>query len=492
LADGIITLGLNKVKKWFPSDDLSSGLQTHPRAWLFFAVLTVELIASIISGVGFTTDNPAFLLSGTIIWMGWFILLFLMVVPNIDNFWHRHLTWMKRGAIALFILLLITGIAEAAGTLSLNSLFTLGQDGGKFRRSVQALEQSFQYNDATTLTHQAAENFIQGKNPYAKSNIVTAILANHISYDRVTPLRVGKLAAEFPYPENSQLAAIWQEALQDPQNPPVELETKYNYPSGSFMIPSIFLLAGIKDMRIAYFILVLAGCMYAFWKLPKNNRFIFAGAAIVSLEIWNSIGGGETGALVFPFLLLAWMLTNRHPWQSAIFMGLAIATKQTAWFFLPFYFIYMLKIHGVKRLLPFAGVITGIFAAFNLPFIVSDPGLWLNSLTAPVMDNMFPEGGGIVTLVISGLLNIQSSWIFAVIEILVFLTGIAWYWRNGSHYPYAGPILAIIPLFFAWRSLWTYFYYADLMVLAMLLMNGKHSNYDRLGRKTTEGLQRAE
>jgi hypothetical protein len=46
-----------------------------------------------------------------------------------------------------------------------------------------------------------------------------------------------------------------------------------------------------------------------------------------------------------------------------------------------------------------------------------------------------------------------------------------WYFRYAGRYPQAGPILAIIPLFFAWRSLFSYFFYADIIALAYILVN---------------------
>ena len=33
--------------------------------------------------------------------------------------------------------------------------------------------------------------------------------------------------------------------------------------------------------------------------------------------------------------------------------------------------------------------------------------------------------------------------------------------------------MAVLPLFFAWRSLWTYFFYIGLIILASILINEK-------------------
>jgi hypothetical protein len=53
----------------------------------------------------------------------------------------------------------------------------------------------------------------------------------------------------------------------------------------------------------------------------------------------------------------------------------------------------------------------------------------------------------------------------------VFGTGLAWYFVNCRKYPHTGPILAFFPLFFAWRSLWSYFFYIDIIVLAAVMID---------------------
>jgi uncharacterized membrane protein len=152
-------------------------------------------------------------------------------------------------------------------------------------------------------------------------------------------------------------------------------------------------------------------------------------------------------------------------------MGIAVATKQVAWFFLPFYLILIFRSTGGKRMLSALAIVSGIFLAANAPFILSDPGLWVSSILSPVVDDMFPLGVGIVTLVTGGILEIQSPLMFSALELAVLALAVAWYFRNCSRYPHTGPVLAILPLLFAWRSLWPYFFYADIIMLAAILIN---------------------
>jgi uncharacterized membrane protein len=124
-------------------------------------------------------------------------------------------------------------------------------------------------------------------------------------------------------------------------------------------------------------------------------------------------------------------------------------------------------------------VIFLVFAATNAPFIINDPELWYTSVLAPIAKDMFPLGVGLVTPVISGLIDIWSSAVFSILECLVLLTGIIWYFKNCEKYPQTGPLLAVFPLFFAWRSLWPYFFYFDIIILASILIteySGKQNN----------------
>jgi hypothetical protein len=51
---------------------------------------------------------------------------------------------------------------------------------------------------------------------------------------------------------------------------------------------------------------------------------------------------------------------------------------------------------------------------------------------------------------------------YTSLEALAMLFCIAWYWRICKSRPEAALLLAVLPLFFAWRSLPSYFYCAAL------------------------------
>jgi uncharacterized membrane protein len=154
-------------------------------------------------------------------------------------------------------------------------------------------------------------------------------------------------------------------------------------------------------------------------------------------------------------------------------MGLAVATKQTAWFFVPFYIILLFRTQGIKKMLAAMSIITFIFIITNLPFIIAAPKLWIASILSPMADPMFPLGSGLISLVTSGILQIQSAFPFTILEGIAFVTAILWYWRYCRRYPQTGIVLAIIPLFFAWRSLFSYFFYVDIILLAYIMVHDR-------------------
>ena len=116
-----------------------------------------------------------------------------------------------------------------------------------------------------------------------------------------------------------------------------------------------------------------------------------------------------------------------------------------------------------------------MFIATNGYFIAKAPSLWLQSITSPMVEPMFPLGVGVISLVTSGYVNIQTSLPFTISEVIVLIGAVLWYLRYCKQYPDVGPILAILPLFFAWRSIWTYFYYIPIIVLARMLSRDENN-----------------
>ncbi len=460
---------MRKQLTFFPDD-------IKPRYLLFFLAVVVQLIASALSGIGYSINGSNYWLAGMAVWLVWFFLMFLIVRPQTDTLLQRYSGLLKRGAVTIFVCLLTLGIAEAVILGIFTPWFLKDGVDNEADKVVAQLYGGFRYNDGTALSQQAAENLLEGKEPYTNANIVTAFNKYNGAYDRVTPLQVGKFNEVFPYPTQEQIKEIWDSALQNPSQPPPEIESHVCYPAGSFLLVAPFIAAGIKDIRIIYVIFVIAAIIYAAWRIPGKRRLFFLGVVLISLELWNTLAIGETGIMIFPLLLVAWVTLGENNWLSAIFMGLAVATKQTAWFFFPFYLILLWRTSGWKTAAWWVGIIAAVFIATNGYFIYQSPSVWLRSIMSPMTEPMFPLGVGIVSLVTGGLVNIQTAFPFTIAEVVVFIGATLWYIRYCKRYPDAGPVLAILPLFFAWRSLWTYFFYVAIIVLARMLIRDKDNS----------------
>jgi hypothetical protein len=449
-----------------------SRSQSKPRIHLFFIAILLKIIASFLSGAGFVLNDGLFYVCATFVWIVFLAVIFAVASPPVDVFLRERLRWLKPVALFVAVFFSVVGLVVLAvsSTVGLESI-DADRPEGELSRLMTSLDNVYGYNDATSLSHQAADNLLDGKNPYAYSNVVSAMLEFNGMKDKLTPLRVGRFGSIFPYPSAAQIEQLWQEASLDPSHSPPELESKFNYPAGSFLLPAPFIWLGIGDIRFVFLILAVPALLYVIFKVPGKYRLFFIMALVASVELWNSLAGGETGFLYFPFLLLAWVLYRRNLWLSAVFMAVAISTKQITWFLLPFYLIVIFRTMGWRRLLGAAGIVVGIFTAANAWFFFADPGLWFSSIFAPVAGKMFPLGVGLITIVTSGMVTIESPLIFSIMEFGVFALALVWYWFNCRRYPDTALVLSVLPLFFSWRSLWGYFYYIDIIVLAAVLIN---------------------
>jgi uncharacterized membrane protein len=180
---------------------------------------------------------------------------------------------------------------------------------------------------------------------------------------------------------------------------------------------------------------------------------------VASVYMWTPTFGDTLDMLYTLFVVIAWLLRD-HRWRSSLFLGLAIASKQIAWLFVPFYFIMIWRHYGLKEALGRLAIAGSIGLAINLPFILWNPHAWLAGVLAPIMDPMFPLGIGIINLSINHLLPFFPTWVYTVLEVIALLASLAWYWRLSKEHPESAMLLAIVPFLFAWRSLPSYFYSA--------------------------------
>ncbi|HVB73818.1 MAG TPA: hypothetical protein VNE38_09705 [Ktedonobacteraceae bacterium] len=316
-------------------------------------------------------------------------------------------------------------------------------------------------NDGTSLDTNAAALLSQGLNPYVDSSILNVVRRFPIQPDWTTPLRQGQLANSITYPTVWELRSILDTDLKSGSAP--EFESKVSYPALSFLslLPFTWLN---NNNTLPFYLLCYLLIMFIGWKKvrPELRPWLLL-ASMADVSMWTAVIGGSLDLFYILLVLLSWLLLDSR-WWSAIFLGLAFATKQLAWFYVPFYAILVWRRYSLREAswrISAAGLIA---LAINLPFILWNPQAWLAGVLAPVADPMFAMGAGIVAL---SSIPIFPTFIYTTLEALAMLCCVAWFWRICKSRPEAAMILAVLPLFFAWRSLPSYFTCAALPIFIL-------------------------
>ncbi len=312
-------------------------------------------------------------------------------------------------------------------------------------------------NDGTLLDTNAAMLLVQGHNPYTDSNIVSIVRQFAIEPNWTTPLRVGQFANRLQYPSIFEFRSVLDTDLKAGYAP--EFESKVSYPALSFLTLVPFISLNIFNVLGLYLICYIVLVAIA-WKVarPELRPWVLL-LSLANVSMWTSVVGGNLDVLNILLIVLAWLLRERG-WWSALFLGLALASKQLSWFFVPFYAIMVWRQYNfmeAARRLTIAG---SVALAINIPFILWNPHAWIAGVMAPVSDPMFPMGVGIVSLSSTPLLPFFSPMVYDVLELGAMLIALAYFWRLCKERPEAAMLMAVIPLFFAWRSLSSYFYCA--------------------------------
>ena len=432
-----------------------------PRLLLIFFAIIIQIGGEVLSWYAKNTGSPIVISFAVVLWLFWFGLVFLIAKPSIDDTLRPYQKIFHGAAAVIVVVLLLMAIGEGIGVHLVNKGVV------KDNAMATTLTEGFSYNDATALNQQASQTLLKGENPYAKSNIIIAAEEFKVPTSYLTPLKQGAFAEVFPYPTEEQMNVVLSKAKTS-TGTPVEFESKVSYPAGSFLFQAPFVALGLKDTRWFYLLCAIVMVAVIFWKAPSKFRPLVIIAFLTNLAFWNLIGTGQTDTLYLLFILLGWIF-RKQLWLSALFMGLAATTKQIAWLFILFYLVLILREVGWKRTVQSLSVIALTFIVTNLPFIFSAPEAWMQGVLAPILDPMFPKGAGLVAFSIAGIMP-PNSLLFTIIEASVLILALVWYYFNCHKYPQAGLLLAVLPLFFAWRSFSAYFYFASLLVFGAAII----------------------
>lgn len=344
-------------------------------------------------------------------------------------------------------------------------------------------------SDDLYYNHYNAVLVLRDENPYTGLRLIDEVHYFHkLDY---TPLARGRFANPHHYPSRAEMDAIIQEYLAHPQTPPVEIDprTTHSYPSGAFLLalPTVWL--GIPSVAIAQIAAFLALVCLLIWATPPPWRPVAALLLLSAADGMRQVTGGDFEIWPLAFVAIAW-LTRANGWRSALLLGVACAIKQTAWLAALFYLIWVWRTYGRDEALRRSAVALGAFIVLNLPWIIASPRLWLDSQLLPVSLPLLPDGSGIIGLSLTGVLPLAPTWFYSALELAVLLAALAWYWRSASRAPFAGLMLPLMPLVFAWRSSERYFVLLPLLaVLAMILTLQQTQRLPRESRREWKGYQ---
>lgn len=280
--------------------------------------------------------------------------------------------------------------------------------------------------DAVAAPHHAAELLLSGAHPYVAFDMRDALARFGLGLDLATNLEDGSILLSL------------------------------NYPALSFLFATPFIALGLTDMRWVYLgeVLLLGLLVLRRARLPWPPL-----AAVLLVGNTNLMrqyvlaGVDPTWGLG---VAVAWLFHERR-WLSPVALGLAAASRQTAWFFVPFYLVHAWRAAGWAEAVRRGAVAALAFAVPNLPFAITAPGAYFEGMLAPILWPLEPNGVGIVRVGFLGPLPLWPRGLYTVVAAAVFALLLLVVWRRWRELRNAPLTLPVVPLYFAWRSLQNYF-----------------------------------
>lgn len=288
--------------------------------------------------------------------------------------------------------------------------------------------------DTIVAQHRATELFLQGADPYRSSDVIASLRDFGLDPALGTHLEDG-----------SQLHL-------------------YPYPALSFLIPAPFLALGVTDLRLVYLgeilllILVLLRPVQIAWR--PLVAAVLVGSTLIMRQ---SVGAGVDPAYAL-FLALAF-LSMRYRTVSPICLGLAVASRQLAWIFVPFYLAAIWRREGRRAALRRTAIAAAAALLPNLPFLLAAPAAFLGAVTAPMAQALEPYGVGLVSFGLAGLVPLWPRAVYGLLSLAVLGGLLALLARHWRALPNAVVVFPSLVLWFSWRSAQNYFAFAGVFAL---------------------------
>ena len=289
--------------------------------------------------------------------------------------------------------------------------------------------------DAVTVPHVAAQELLAGHDPYSTFDLPAALAQFGINPELVTH-----------YEDGTVLRSL-------------------NYPALNFLLVTPFIALGATDVRWIYLVEIVALVFILLRKVRIPWRpLVSAGVVGNTVIVRQNILAGVDPTW-WALLTIAWIFVESR-WLSPIAVGLAMASRQPAWFAAPFYIVGIWKRNGRAEALRRAAIV-GVAALLpNLPFIIDNPAAFFDGVGAPMLGALAPYGVGFVRLGLDGPFPLLPRAVFGALAAVSCVTLLAILWRFWRSVPIGALIFPFVPLYLAWRSLQNYFGSIPLLAMA--------------------------
>jgi hypothetical protein len=324
------------------------------------------------------------------------------------------------------------------------------------------------WNDVISFNSANAQAVLQGRNPYTDD---ANFLPTLIRYQQAppTPMQGPIFGYGYNYPLLPHVFAVDKAYLRDPAAYAGAFDpaTLHSYPALSFLL-YIPLVAMGFDILWLHLLAYAALLIWLVSLAPREQRGWVALAATAAISIPLGTLMLDTEVVCLIFLLVAWQYRDKR-WVSAVALGLGCAFKQYCWLFAPFILVDALLRYGWREALKRALIVAGAFLLPNLPYVLINPHAWVASVFLPVTGALFPQGMGLVALSLGRFLPGWPPLFYAGAEALAFAGALWLFIRYHAALHESALLLALAPLFFAFRSPANYFAVIPWLALYALL-----------------------
>jgi uncharacterized membrane protein len=221
----------------------------------------------------------------------------------------------------------------------------------------------------------------------------------------------------------------------------------------------------VTDIRWIYLAEILALVLILLRKVRIPWRPLVSAGVVGNTVILRQNILAGVDPTWWALLAIAWIFVESR-WLSPIAVGLAVASRQPAWFAAPFYALAVWKRSGRAEALRRTAIIGVVALVPNLPFMIDNPAAFFDGVGAPMTGALPAYGVGLVRLSLDGPFPLLPRAVYGALSAVSFVALAAVLWRFWRSVRIGALIFPFVPLYLAWRSLQNYFAAIPLLAMA--------------------------